>query len=536
MIWHMHQPLYKHGVTGAYLAPWVRLHAIRDYLHMARVLADYPAVHVTFNLVPSLLEQLDEYASGVAVDAELALSRQTSWSAEQRMRLLSTFYQVNEKTVLERYPCYRRLARLKGEAEGQTDWLSDAFYRDLVAWFNLAWIDSDQISRDAALSALVDKGHGYSADDIRLLLGRQSDLIRQVIPAYRDLANIGQAELTTSPYFHPVMPLLYDLAFAGTASPGLRLPESRFSYPEDVRQQLRRAVDAHQSYFGRSPMGLWPPEGGVCQSMLSDVTELGFAWLATDENVLRRSLPGAGRDNRRHGVAPEQLYRPYRVPAGDREVTVVFRDRTLSDRIGFAYTHMDSTQAVDDFVGRLHHIAETVRSPKASHLVTVALDGENCWDYYEGNGDAFLRRLYAKLSEDPALRAVTVSEYLQLHPVKASLPELAPGGWVPNGFETWVGQPMQNAAWEVLEKARADLARREADSGRLALKTAWDHLYASEGSDWFWWYFDHNHIGGKNPYDELFRSHLRAAYQSAGLKPPERLDRSLGDGPAETAQ
>jgi alpha-amylase/alpha-mannosidase (GH57 family) len=490
---------------------------------MAEVLADYPRVHVTFNLVPSLLEQLDDYARGVAVDPELALSRQETWSPEERARLLSTFRQVNEQTVLERYPWYRLLCRVGERAEGRIELLSDAFYRDLIAWFNLAWIDTARIGRDPALEAMVGRGRGFSVEDIRLILGRQQAIIAETVPAYRELADCGQAELTTSPYFHPVLPLLYDIAFAGQVNPNLSLPSRSFAHPEDAREQLRRAVDAHRSHFGRAPLGLWPPEGGVCQAMLDDVAALGFAWLATDENVLDRSLRAAKRDGDGQSLHPEQLYRPYRVATGTRDVTVVFRDRTLSDQIGFSYTHMDGSQAADDFVGRLHHVAETVRGSREGRLVTVALDGENCWDYYEGNGDPFLRRLYATLSEDPLLRAVTVSEYLERHPAKARLAELATGGWIPSGFETWVGQPAQNSAWELLAQTRADLARHQEGNESLDRGAAWDHLYASEGSDWFWWHFDHNHIEGRNPYEELFRRHLQAVYHSAGLELPDKF-------------
>ena len=62
-LWHMHQPFYKDLVTGEYKLPWTRLHALKDYFGMVRILEEFPKIHQTFNLVPSMMVQIEEYAA-----------------------------------------------------------------------------------------------------------------------------------------------------------------------------------------------------------------------------------------------------------------------------------------------------------------------------------------------------------------------------------------------------------------------------------------------------------------------------------------
>ena len=74
LLWHQHQPFYKDLVSGEYRLPWVRLHALKDYYGMVKLLDEFPNVHQTFNLVPSLITQIQEYAEGTARDPFLAVA------------------------------------------------------------------------------------------------------------------------------------------------------------------------------------------------------------------------------------------------------------------------------------------------------------------------------------------------------------------------------------------------------------------------------------------------------------------------------
>ena len=311
----MHQPYYRDTITGAYSLPWARLHALKDYLHMAEMVAEQPEAHVTFNFVPCLVEQVQEYADGRALDRCLALTLQETWNAEEKAFMLSLFFSINVDHFVKRYPRYWQLYELAQRGENQAELFGDAFYRDLAAWFNLIWIDRTLLDQDETLSALVEKGRDFSLADLQIIVAKQREIIARILPRYRALESKGQIEISTSPYYHPILPLLADIRSAREASPRLSLPPLKFAYPEDALEQLRRGVSAHERHFGRRPRGLWPSEGAVSQPIISLIQKAnGLQWIATDEGILANSLnTPILRDNYGHVLNPRFLYRPYRL-------------------------------------------------------------------------------------------------------------------------------------------------------------------------------------------------------------------------------
>jgi len=537
IVWHMHQPWYRHLETGEFSLPWVRLHATKDYLHMAELVRAYPEVHVTFNLVPSLVEQLLMYAAGEAEDRCQALSRQEHWTPDEQRFLLSFFFHINWHRVIQRYPPYWRLLNLRQAAPDMPAYFSEQYYRDLAAWFNLAWIDPNWLERDVELASLVAKGSGYSTQDIARILAKQQEIIARVLPAYQELAARGQVEISVSPYYHPILPLLIDTSTAQRASPGLPLPAPAFVHPEDAEEQIRRAVEYHQRLFGAPPQGMWPSEGAVCPEMVPMLVRWGFRWFASDEAILARSL-GVSIDRDEHGnvTRPQVLYQPYRADRSAGAPAVIFRDRELSDRIGFVYQHMKAEDAVNDLMLRLYMIRDKVLHLEQPFLVSIILDGENAWEEYEHNGDPFLRRLYERLSrEREYICPVTVSEYLERFGVRESLPQLATGSWIGGNLETWIGEPAQNTAWVYLKRARDDLAawqKAHPEAPPALLERAWQAIYIAEGSDWFWWYYSRNNPAGENLFDLTFREHLRTLYRTLDMPVPAWLDVPITVEPA----
>ncbi len=543
-LWHMHQPYYKDLVRGVYRLPWTRLHALKDYFGMVAILDEFPRVRQTFNLVPSLLAQLEDYAQGTARETVLEISCKPAeeLTREDRLYMLRYFFQANVEHLITRYPRYRQLYdRMHAndfQAERALPFFQTDDLADLQVLSQLAWMDEHYLAEDAELRALAAKGQGgqnYDRRDQQLLLRKQAEIIRAVFAKYREAAERGQIEISTSPFYHPILPLLCDTETATQAHPGVRLPRRRFRHPEDARLQLERAAALHQRLFGRAPRGLWPSEGSLSEDVLRIAASCGFEWAATDQRVLGNSIGVAFyRDGSGSLVNADRLYRPYSFSTPSGAIHILFRDQELSDRIGFVYSHMEARAAAADFVQRVKQSAGPLIHQGKSATVPVILDGENAWEYFPQNGRPFLRALYRLLSEDPQVECVTVSEALQRGPVEP-LPRLAPGSWINGNFDIWIGAEEDNQAWDLLSEARdffTEHAQKATPSQRVV---ALEELLIAEGSDWNWWYGPEHSTANDADFDELYRSHLANVYHALGHPPPEALAHPVAHLPSQAA-
>ncbi|MDE3074048.1 MAG: hypothetical protein KGJ86_01350 [Chloroflexota bacterium] len=531
-VWHMHQPYYRNQLTGEYMLPWVLLHGTKDYLHMVQVLEDFPAIHQTFNLVPSLMQQLADYASGEAVDECLRISRTpvSELTGQDRRYVLQFFFSINYEKVISRYPGYQAVYQMREAALADPERMPEQFWRDTIGWFNLAWIDMATVRSDPVLRRLARQEH-FSRGDIDLIRDKQLELLRAILPTYRRLRDRGQIELSTSPYYHPILPLLVDNhRAAGEANPHVRLPFRQFRHPEDAVEQIRRAKVLHRELLGEAPVGAWPSEGSVSQSVIYPLAQAGIRWIATDEEILNRSQGFSLRHADGTPYDPAALYSAYEVEDSGYRLAVLFRDRSMADLIGFKYQAWRPTDAVEDLLLRLHRIRQALGKHAPEHVVPLILDGENCWEFYDNNGQDFLEGLYGELTADPDLRCVTVSEFLAEHPPARTLPHLASGSWIGGTFDVWIGEQAQNVAWDFLTRTREDLVRWEtelegADIG--VLERAWDEIYVAEGSDWFWWYYSGNEPKLERGFDRQFRTHLANVYKLMGSPIPAYLNEPI---------
>jgi len=525
IVWHMHQPYYKDLVTAQYVLPWVRLHGTKDYYDMVKVLEPYPNVRQTVNVVPSLLAQVQDYADGTATDryADLTLKAPAELDEAERVEILTTFFHANPTNLITPHPRYADLLTKRG---GDADperlkrvarYFTEQDLTDLQVWFNLAWCDPLFQEGDPVIRALVDKGRDFTPEDKRALLDRHRAILGLIIPEYRAAQDRGQVELTTSPFYHPILPLLCDTEVARESLPRHPLPQP-FRHPEDAAAQIERAVRFHTDLFGRAPRGMWPSEGSVSEAVLPLVAGAGIEWIATDEAVLRESQrlapPSAG-----------DHFRPYLLERDGARLSILFRDHRLSDRIGFVYGDWEPEAAAEDFVSILHRIRRSLKGADRPPLVPVILDGENCWEYYAGDGHAFLDALYRRLNDDPDLVCTTVSGHLDAHPATDRLPRLFAGSWINHDFEIWIGREEDNLAWDRLREARDALeeyAATATDADPEKLRLAWEELYVAEGSDWCWWYGG-QHAGMLTAFDALFRRHLMNIYELMGRPVPDVL-------------
>lgn len=487
-LWHLHQPLYR-DADGRQHFPWVYLYGLKDYGAMPR-LAREAGVRVTFNLVPCLMEQLEDYRAERIRDPYWALlSREpTEFSRGERHFLRRACFTANYERIIAPSARYRELW------ERRDGVLTDDELRDLVVLFHLAWLSP--LYREAAhIHALWEQGRDYTPEQRDILRRHCREILGGTEEELRQAQAAGCA-LSASPYYHPILPLL-----CGTG-------EVPFRYPEDAREQILRGWAAHRRRFGAAPGGMWPPEGALSPAAAQVAQEAGVGWVATDEGMLHRAL---GEERREEGFGGEHLYRqPYRY----RGLRVFFRDRVLSDLIGFSYHAWPPETAADDLVHRLEHIADRLGGGEG--LVLVALDGENPWEFYPDNGVPFLRRLYQRLTDHPRLTTATLDEVTGES--DRVLPRMPTGSWA-GDLSTWIGHAEKTRAWEYLLECRRDLGGAQ------------ESLLAAEGSDWFWWLGDDHYTPEKAEFEALFRRHLSDAYRQAGRGAPEFLLTPVAGGP-----
>ena len=525
----MHQPYYKNLRTGTYLLPWVLLHGTKDYYDMAYILREFEGIKQTFNLVPSLLIQLSEYAQGTAKDIYLDLFRKDAadLSEEERSFLLVNFFSANWEHMIRAYPRYAELLRKRGfyyareEVQRIARSFTDQDLRDLQVLFFLSWIDPIFFERFEELKELKRKGRNFKEEDKRSLEGVQREILSQTIPLYRELFEKGTIELSTSPFFHPILPLLIDTEIARVSMPERALPRSRFSHPEDASGQIRMAIELFSSLFGRRPKGMWPPEGSVSDDALRMLIAHGIEWTATDEEILFLTMKIEGRrDEMGYIHEPDLLYRGYRYVDGEREIRILFRDKYLSDLISFRYARMDAKDAARDFIQRLRTIAMRLEGRIRRPVVAIIMDGENAWEYYKNDGRDFLSFLYEGILKEPTIRCVTVSEHFSEERELSPIFSIYPGSWISHNFSIWIGHIEDNTGWELLHETRRLIGETDPE-GRNTM--AWQCLYAAEGSDWFWWYGDEHASENDEVFDFLFRENLSNVYRFLRLEPPEIL-------------
>jgi alpha-amylase/alpha-mannosidase (GH57 family) len=541
-LWHMHQPYYKDTVAGKYMMPWVRLHGVKDYFPMAALVEDFEGVSVTFNMVPSLVEQINDYVHNGASDTflDLTLKSAGSLTPDDKAGILDNFFKVNFKQFIAPNPRYSELLIKKGVKPLAGTALKRAmksFSRrdmlDLQVLFNLAWFHSITLDGDINLKDLAAKGRGYTEEDKEYVVFKQREVMSQILPLYRRLQDAGRIEITTTPFYHPILPLVCDTSVAKVSLPSSPLPR-RFAHPEDAEWQIEEAIRYHTEQFGRPPRGMWPSEGSVSDEALRLMIKKGISWAVTDEDILFNSL--STQEKRPKGAAQFDrriIYRPYRFRDGSRHLATVFRDKNLSDIISFNYNAWNQDEAAWDLIGHCRNIADCLRRDTDRGLLAIVMDGENAWEYFRDNGRLFFETLYANLDKQDDIGSTTISDYLAVETPKRTLGSIYPGSWINHNFDIWIGQEQDNISWGYLERARADLvkftkaAHASGSPDGAKVREAWRELYISEGSDWNWWYGGKAHVGGLNPFDTLYRTHLKNIYRLMERPVPDYLKISI---------
>ena len=514
---------------------------------MAYHLERHPKMRAVINFVPVLLDQLEDYtdqfATGRPRDPLLRLlihENSCDLSTAQRQLALDACFRSEHSKMISPFPAYKRLlelyARLQADGEIALSYLSGQYVADLLTWYHLAWCGESVRREHSLVARLMSKAEGFSYEDRKQLHDLIGELISGIIPRYRKLAEAGQIEISSTPHYHPLAPLLIDFASAKEAMPDVPLPESPH-YPKGrsrVTEHIRRAKSSHRERFGAEPQGMWPAEGSISTETLEVFASEGCRWVASGEGVLVNSL--------RHIQQPvperaQYLYRPYRLNHGADGLSCFFRDDRLSDLIGFEYSRWHGKEAAQHFIDQLEAIAEHAPGNETP-VVSIILDGENAWEYYPYNGFYFLDELYNGLEAHTGIHTNTYSDYLKSsasnkRSAKAcSLPGIVAGSWVYGNFSTWIGSKDKNRAWDLLcvAKQSFDMVM---SSGRLSPAeqvAAENQLCSCESSDWFWWFGDYNPSTSVASFDRLFRHDLTVLYRLLKLPPPITLAEPVSQG------
>ncbi len=521
MLWHQHQPYYK--ADGKFHLPWVRLHTTKDYAEMAEHIACFPELHATINLVPSLIGQIESYMEGIEDDV-LTLSRKPTeeLTNDEKIYLIENCFHANPERMIKRSARYQEL-RNKQEQFTEED------YRDLVVHYALAWLGEFERKKEF-YQYYQNKDRGFTEEEKNKFFNELHSLFQYTLDIHRRLAASGQIELSTTPFYHPILPLLCDTNSAHEAMPELSLPEKRLAAPRHGAEQVKRGLDFMAERFGERPNGIWPSEGSISNAALDVMASQGVKWTASDEAVLLKSL----RDFEYEEL---EKYFPRKYSSGGNDITIFFRDHSLSDKIGFDYQSWKAEDAVNDMLESIREIRQAILERYGEEVlqnacIPIILDGENCWEYYEANGYHFLQALYEALSEAEDIRTVTFTEAIadigseNIRRVES----ITAGSWINGNFKIWIGHDEKNRGWELLADAAQIYDSLDGDDAGFATAKdkAFRELMRAEGSDWFWWYGDDHHSEQKNIFDELFRLHLTNFYKILGHPVPVALSFQIG--------
>ena len=584
------------------LMPWTRLHATKDYYYMGALLKNHPEIHATFNYSPSLLSQLEDYTGnyGALLKNEEFLSisdgKISKLSLEDKLFIIEKFFPAcsSSNNFIEKSARFKQLyARLKtadgGGLEEKVDMFDTQDYLDIVVLFNLMWFDPVSIAEDEFLTALKNKDKKFTEEEKdRLIKEKIPQVLNKILPLITELAKNGQIELSASPYYHPILPLLCDTDIADFHD-GIKLPMP-FRHPEDADYQIKSALDYFGGKLKYKIKGMWPSEGSVSEKALKLFMDNDINWIATDEEILENSIGTNLKDLRLRKL----LYRPYVIKRNNKFLYIFFRDKGLSDLIGFKYSNFEPKAAAGDLINNLKNIALSLQDYDKNGLsvVPIILDGENAWEYYKNNGYDFFNYLYKGLTENSKIiKTLTVSEYIKKteetlkitdteqesgtyengkNGVKVksffdikwntdpdedsdfdyskiyNIPMIYPGSWINHNFRIWIGDKEDNRAWDILSKTRDYLLQKDkeayADKNDAAapvniengagpnFKAAWEQIFIAEGSDYNWWYGEDRTSGIDEEYDFLYRTHLINVYKFLNETPPDEYFIPLLEG------
>ena len=529
IMWHQHQPYYPKDNNGNFSKPWVRLHATKDYLDMVEMVQEFEDLKVTFNLTPTLMNQLNELSNGTRdiywIHTEVKGDELTE---VQKNFLRDRFFDINSRTI-NIYPRYLELRNLRQSPE---KWTSQD-YIDLQVLFNLGWTDPKYLSSEP-LNKIVEKGSNFSEEDKKIILEIHEEIIDKVIPEHLNAYNNNHIELTTTPFAHPILPLIHNSNLGKVGDTTSDFPKNNFSFQNDAMDHVKKGKEIFFENFGFYPNGMWPAEGAVAQEVLQYFNNEDISWIATGQNPLEKSLD-VKIQRWVGGVAskPELLYRPWETVLSNGEtVPVFFRDNYLSDKM-FGYSEKRTDISIEEFENTILKLRDKTTDLDFIPVVSIIADGENFWENYSNDGIDFLNGMYTVLTKYDWLETITPTGYLQMYGDSLkTIDKLYPASWFQPNFGTWIGETDENQAWDYLYQTRIDFeeAKQSGNATDEQIEQAYEYLLLAEGSDWFWWYGDDQDSSVDEYFDKAFRTLLSNVYIELNIETPIYLSKPITKG------
>ncbi len=506
-VWHMHQPVYQESRNDYFLMPWVRLHGVKDYLDMLTMMDSFPRLKLNFSVVPILLTALEAYGNRELHDlhSKLTVTPVSELNDEDKLFILNNFFDANYTNMILPHIKYADLykKRYSSDEIGINDF-SDEEYSDIMAWFNLVWFDPKWQREHPAVKSLLNKEGHYTLEDRIKIIELHREIIKKIIPSYKKYQEENKIEILATPYFHPVMPVLLDKKYTGV------------DLKSDAVVQIEKCIDKYQKVFNCKPKGIWPPEQCISSKTLELFADMGFEWTVADEGVLAKTINKEFvRDFKGYLEDPYDVTASYKfVGKNKKSISLIFREAVIPNLINFEYSQHNPVEAANDLYERIKTVQSKLKqSPDKNNLLTIALDGENCWESYPDDGEGFINALYDLIENDKTLETVLISDYLSKVKNKKELKTIHTGSWINRNLKLWIDEPTKNLAWQYVVKTREDLVNFAKDcKDKQIIEAAWEELHIAEGSDWFWWFGEPNDSGQDEIFDYLFRVHLINIY------------------------
>lgn len=540
-IWHFHQPNYQQNYNSDFLLPWVRLHASKDYLDMLKRMDKFSNLKLNFNFSPVLLTALQKYAKGFQdLHLKLFLKDENEISEQDKIFILNNYFDLNYKNMALKRPYFTVLFNKRANAkELNTSMFSNSEYIDIMMNYTLCWID-DYFKNDyPELTYFFAKEKNYTLEDRKKVYEIQLDIIKRILVEYKNYQDEGKIEVSISPFYHPILPLLLD--FRGKEIKNYEnLPEN-YTNNNDASLQVELAIEKYQEIFNTKPKGMWLSEQCICSKTAELLSKLGISWSVVDEGILSKSIKKEFmRDFEGNLENPYELMTNYQTK-NKNSLNLVFADSFFANLLNFGYGNYDSKIAANDLYEKIKTIQSKLQnSPKENHILTIALDGENCWETYQNDGGDFLDTLYEMINNDQTLETVLVGDFVKQNEGE-KLDTLKSGSWINRNFDLWIGEPTKNVAWLYLDGVSKDIElyykehieeikdEKEKQEFKEKFELAHREILISQSSDWYWWYGKPNESKSDGIFDFLFRSHLINAYEILGLPVPNYLTMPLAN-------